>query len=83
VLILTKWTPKKIEKEISYRVPRLTTHFIRNENCGLYGISDYMLCPTCECVIERDYQAFCDACGQKLKWGSWKKVVLKEYSPSK
>lgn len=30
--------------------------------------SEYPNCPRCGTAIERDYQKFCDNCGQRLKW---------------
>lgn len=28
----------------------------------------YCVCPGCKCTFEREYQSFCDRCGQKLAW---------------
>lgn len=28
----------------------------------------YAICPRCNVSLERDYQSFCDRCGQHLKW---------------
>ena len=28
----------------------------------------YPVCPRCGLTLERDYQAFCDRCGQHLGW---------------
>lgn len=28
----------------------------------------YPICPRCSLSLERDYQSFCDRCGQKLSW---------------
>ena len=28
----------------------------------------YCVCPGCNCTFEREYQAYCDRCGQKLAW---------------
>ena len=28
----------------------------------------YPVCPNCHCTFEREYQRYCDRCGQKLAW---------------
>ena len=28
----------------------------------------YPVCPQCGLTLEREYQAFCDRCGQRLAW---------------
>lgn len=28
----------------------------------------YAICPRCRIPLDRDYQAYCDRCGQHLKW---------------
>ena len=35
---------------------------------GYRGSGDYPDCPRCGAAIGRDYQKFCDNCGQRLKW---------------
>ncbi len=32
----------------------------------------YALCPRCNISLDRDFQAFCDHCGQHLKWNGLK-----------
>jgi predicted amidophosphoribosyltransferase len=35
----------------------------------LLGKTDlFPVCPRCQLTIERDYQGFCDRCGQCLEW---------------
>lgn len=34
----------------------------------------YFQCPNCKITMEREYQRYCDRCGQKLKWQSMKKI---------
>lgn len=31
----------------------------------------YPVCPRCGISLEREYQRFCDRCGQRLGWGEW------------
>lgn len=43
----------------------------------------YPVCPRCGSTFEREYQAFCDRCGQKLKWygfGKAVKIKWKDYN---
>ena len=50
-----------------YRVPYSVNEYILYRNS--YGKeSVYYLCPRCDITLERDYQAFCDRCGQRLGW---------------
>lgn len=30
--------------------------------------SAYYYCPRCDVTLDRDYQAYCDRCGQRLDW---------------
>ena len=36
----------------------------------------YPVCPRCGISMEREYQCFCDRCGQQLDWGSFKDASL-------
>ena len=37
--------------------------------CKIIGNDNlFPVCPRCECTLDREYQSFCDRCGQKLKW---------------
>ena len=46
-----------------FRKPMLIKTF-RHYSSG----NEYPDCPRCGAAIERDYQRFCDNCGQRLKW---------------
>ena len=38
----------------------------------------YYYCPRCKITLDREYQAYCDRCGQRLDWRGLRKVpVLK------
>lgn len=39
----------------------------------------FPVCPRCGYAMEREYQGFCDRCGQKLNWRSYAhaRIVLK------
>jgi len=47
----------------SYRIPLPVTKVIVY-SCG----TAYPICPRCLLSLEREYQAFCDRCGQRLNW---------------
>ena len=68
----------KFQKEHDYHVPREV------ENIVIYR-PDYFfpICPRCQIALERDYQAFCDRCGQKLKWDVYHKGKATSREPQK
>lgn len=49
-------------EEFSYRLPML----VREDR--FYGGERYHVCPRCKTAFERDYQNYCDRCGQMLAW---------------
>lgn len=60
--------------ELAFRKP-MTVNAIR---CiSLSGqLVGFAVCPQCGCSLAREYQHFCDRCGQKLDWGSYDKAVV-------
>lgn len=36
----------------------------------------YPVCPRCGITLEREYQAYCDRCGQRLNWRSLHKAKI-------
>ena len=42
------------------------------------GVSDgaYPVCPRCAISLDREYQRFCDRCGQRLGWQGYKKARI-------
>ena len=58
-------TPR-FQQELSYRDPMLVTQVRRLPAPG--GHSVFPVCPRCDSSMERDYQPFCDRCGQMLLW---------------
>ena len=34
----------------------------------------YFQCPNCKVTMEREYQRYCDRCGQRLKWPALRKI---------
>ena len=63
---------RTIEEELSYR-EALTVIAIKVYRNG----SSFPICPKCDCTMEREYQSFCDRCGQKLKWRGFSKAKIR------
>jgi len=61
--------------DISYREPMKVTQIkcYRSFN----ALSAFPVCPRCQTTLEREYQHFCDRCGQKLSWRGYRKAVIK------
>lgn len=38
----------------------------------------YAICPRCRAALDRDYQSFCDHCGQHLKWNGWGSIKIRK-----
>lgn len=60
---------KNNDEELLYREYLVVTTAIDYEFSK--GHSVYAVCPRCEITIEREYQSFCDRCGQRLDWNSY------------
>ena len=50
----------------TYRLPRRVSE-IRVFSCQ----DAYAVCPRCKATMEREYQKYCDRCGQKLSWSKY------------
>ncbi|MBQ9686226.1 MAG: zinc ribbon domain-containing protein [Oscillospiraceae bacterium] len=70
--------PYMTEKEIATFKEQLCTCMLSAVDYRItlavmeYNPHGYALCPRCGTPLDRDYQAFCDHCGQHLKWGGQK-----------
>ena len=63
-----------LQQQLCFRIPMSVTHVQ-----GLtYGsrITTYPVCPQCGITFEREYQSYCDRCGQSLSWRDFSKAVL-------
>lgn len=40
----------------------------------------FPICPKCRSTMEREYQAYCDRCGQKLSWKKYCKAKIKMWN---
>lgn len=50
---------------LGYRRPMAVLELARHGSGGLFP-----LCPRCGSAMEREYQAFCDRCGHRLRAGA-------------
>ena len=41
-----------------------------------HGLTMFPVCPGCGCTLEREYQKFCDRCGQMLDWSSYDQTAI-------
>ena len=67
-LIKKKWVLIPLSEAVKYQFALIT------EAVVYYDRSAYFRCPNCKTTLERDFQQYCDRCGQKLKWPSFQKV---------
>ena len=52
-----------IKSAQSYRTPMKVTEVLLFENGDAFSV-----CPRCKITLEREYQRYCDRCGQCLEW---------------
>lgn len=55
----------------SYRVPMPV-----REALSFFNGDIYPLCPQCRETIDRDYQRYCDRCGQRLNWKKYREARM-------
>lgn len=58
----------------SFRVPMSVTKCISTSHAG--HLTCFPVCPQCEISLEREYQKYCDRCGQRLSWRNYDKAQL-------
>lgn len=62
------------ENPLSYRLPMR----VREAVC-YHPDAVYPLCPRCNIPLEREYQNYCDRCGQALDWNHYDHVLVIHY----
>ena len=67
-LIKKKWVLIPVSEAVKCQFALIT------EAVVYYDRSAYFRCPNCKISLERDFQQYCDRCGQKLKWPSLEKI---------
>lgn len=58
----------------SYRVPMRVTAVRSYPECP--QLFTYPICPRCGKTMDREYQSYCDRCGQALDWKGFSKAVV-------
>ena len=66
--------PPPEEDILDYRLPMPVTSVRCYPAC--MDLSTYPLCPRCALPMEREYQCFCEHCGQALDWKGFSKAVI-------
>lgn len=66
--------PSPIRTQISFRDPMPVTHI----RCyrWTHGLTGFPVCPRCTITLEREYQSYCDRCGQLLDWSNFHKATI-------
>lgn len=65
-----------LQNELSFRKPLRVTQVYVFRQGGAYPI-----CPQCGISLEREFQNFCDRCGQKLDWKQFKHAQVIRSGP--
>ena len=55
----------------SFRLPMVVNEIHLHRNNMAFPV-----CPRCRITLDRDYQAFCDRCGQALDWKQFKHALV-------
>ena len=63
-------TEKEAATAESYRSPMRVTHL------RVFPDSAFYLCPRCNIPMEREFQAYCDRCGQHLDWKEYRQAII-------
>lgn len=64
---------------LAYRVPMMVKDMV-----AFYHFPEddvYYRCPRCQQLLEREFIAYCDRCGQCLDWRDYKKARLTYFRP--
>ena len=63
-----------LEDAVSYRTPAPVSAI----RCFRFisGVTSFPVCPRCMATMDREYQPYCDRCGQALDWKGYSKAVV-------
>ena len=62
-----------------FRVPMPVTSILLTRTSQ--GALAFPVCPRCQISLEREYQAYCDRCGQALDWGFFEQATVLPAEP--
>ena len=65
-------------ESVSYRNPMRVREILAFPSYSS-GYSFYPVCPRCGITMERDYQSYCDRCGQALNWDDYDNALVVYY----
>ena len=72
----------KLDESLSFRRPMRVIAVRSYRNCS--HLLTYPICPRCGLTMDREYQRFCDRCGQALDWkGFSMALILLAQSPNR
>ena len=63
-----------MQQELAYRQPLPVTQ-VRCYH-SISGQTGFPVCPRCGYTMEREYQRYCDRCGQRLDWQEFGRAVV-------
>lgn len=63
-----------LRQELSYRRVMKVRKIYQYR--GGRGDTFFPACPRCNLPVEREYQSYCDRCGQRLGWEDFGKAVV-------
>ena len=63
-----------LEDAVSYRTPAPVSAMRRIR--FISGVTSFPVCPRCMATLNREYQYYCDRCGQALDWKGYSKAVV-------
>jgi len=66
----------KIEEAVSFRKPLAVKEILMFSNGDCFP-----LCPRCDTTLEREYQHYCDRCGQCLDWKEFYRAKIVRWMP--
>ena len=64
---------QRLQEELIFRRPARISH-VQCFRCE-EGFYTYPVCPNCGITIEREYQVYCDRCGQRLSWDEFERAA--------
>lgn len=68
---MSKKTLFLAQNELNFRKPLPVTQIYVFRRDGSYPV-----CPQCAISLEREFQNFCDRCGQRLDWKQFKNAQI-------